>query len=130
MGSSREGGIHDSAVAEIAARQEPSLAQFEQELIRKDAYIAELEAARDQRPSASAASGIRTAAVKQLIDALVVRVTGKADSEIAQIVCEITERLNKLQRIRTLRLAKEKAPNARNPGTKGPSARQKAGERK
>ena len=83
------------------AERHRSLAQFEQELIRKDAYIAELEAARDQRPSASAASGIRTATVKQLIDALVVRVTGKADSEIAQIVCEITERLNKLQRIRT-----------------------------
>ena len=94
------------------AKQHRSLAQIEQELIRKDAYIAELEAARDQRPSASAASGIRIATVKQLIDALVVRATGKADSEIAQIVCEITERLNKLQRIRTLRLAKEKAPNA------------------
>ena len=109
------------------AKQHRSLAQIEQELIRKDAYIAELEAARDQRPSASAASGIRTATVKQLIDALVVRATGKADCEITQIVCEITERLNKLQRIRTLRLAKEKGPNA---GTKGPSARQKAGERK
>jgi hypothetical protein len=59
-------------------------------LIRKDAYIAELEAARDQRPSASAASGIRTATVNQLIDALVVKATGKADSEIAQIVCEIS----------------------------------------
>ena len=97
------------------AKQHRTLAQIEQELIRKDAYIAELEAARDQRPSASAAFGIRTATVKQLIDALVVRATGKADSEIAQIVCEITERLNKLQRIRTLRLAKEKAPNARMP---------------
>jgi len=39
MGSSREGGIHDSAVAEIAARQEPSLAQFEQELIRKGVFV-------------------------------------------------------------------------------------------
>jgi len=94
------------------AERHRSLAQFEQELIRKDAYIAELEAARDQRPSASAASGIRTATVKQLIDALVVRVTGKADSEIAQIVCEITERLNKLPRIRTLRPAKRSSTTA------------------
>lgn len=97
------------------SKQHRSLAKIEQELIRKDAYIAELEAARDQRPSASAAFGIRTATVKQLIDALVVRATGKADSEIAQIVCEITERLNKLQRIRTCELAKQRAPNARMP---------------
>ena len=50
---------------------------------------------RDQKPSAqpSAASGIRTATVEQLIDALVVRATGKPNSEIAQIVYEITERL-------------------------------------
>ena len=38
------------------SKQHRSLAKIEQELIRKDAYIAELEAARDQRPSASAAS--------------------------------------------------------------------------
>ena len=54
-----------------------------QKLISEEASIAELEAARDQQPSAqpSAASGIRTATVKQLIDALVVRATGKADFE-------------------------------------------------
>ncbi len=55
---------------------------------------------RDEKPSAqpSAASGIRTATVEQLIDALVVRATGKPDSDIAQIVYEITERLNELKR--------------------------------
>jgi hypothetical protein len=80
-------------------KQHRSRAKLEQKLISKDAYIAELEAARDRRLSAqpSAASGIRTATVKQLIDALVVRARGKAVSDIAQIVYEITERLDQLK---------------------------------
>jgi hypothetical protein len=70
----------------------------------------------DQKPSAqpSAALGIRIATVDQLIDALVVRVTGKADSEIAQIVYDVTERLNDL---------KQKGRKRDMPGA---SARQKA----
>jgi hypothetical protein len=93
------------------ATQHRSVAELEQELISKDAYIAELEAARDQRAIAqpSAASGIRDATVKQLIDALVVRATGKADSEITQIVNEITERLIRSRRLTSYELANEKA---------------------
>jgi hypothetical protein len=76
---------------------------------------------RDQKPSAqpSAASGIRTATVEQLIDALVVRATGKPDSEIAQIVYEITERLNELKR---------KGAKREDARTKGASANQKKPE--
>ena len=72
--------------------QRLSLAKLEKELSHKDAYIAELEAARDQELSAQ--RFIRTATIEQLIDALVARATGKTDSEIAQIVAEVTERLN------------------------------------
>jgi hypothetical protein len=70
-----------------------------QKLRNKGASIAKVEAGRHQQPSAhpSAAPGIRTATVKQLIDALVVRARGKADFEIAHIVSEITERLNELK---------------------------------
>ena len=71
---------------------------------------------RDQKPSAqpSAASGIRTATVEQLIDAMVVRATGKPDSEIAQIVYEITERLNELKRKGAKR--ENRRPSAGRPG--------------
>jgi hypothetical protein len=73
----------------------------------------------DQKLSAqpSAAPGIQIATVEQLIDALVVKVTGKTDSEIAQIVYEVTERLNDLKR------NGRKRDDA---GTKSASARQKA----
>jgi hypothetical protein len=69
-----------------------------QKLVGKEASIAKREA-RDPQPSAqpSAASGIRTATIRQLIDALVVRATGKPDFEIALIVSEITKRLNELK---------------------------------
>ena len=50
---------------------------------------------------------MRTATIKQLMDALVARAAGKPDSEIAQIVAEVTNRLNALKRV--------KAPNARMP---------------
>jgi hypothetical protein len=72
------------------------VAKLEQELSHKYAYIAELEAAHDQEPT-----------IKQLMDALVARAAGKPDSEIAQIVAEVTNRLNALKRV--------KAPNARMP---------------
>ena len=68
-------------------------------LIGQEGPIDEAEAASDQQPSArpSGTSGIRSATVKQLIDALVVKATGKADFEIADIVSEITKRLNELK---------------------------------
>jgi hypothetical protein len=74
---------------------------------------------RDQKPSAqpSAAPGIRIATLEQLIDALVIRATGKPDSEIAQIAYEITERLNEL---------KTKGGKSDDARTKSASARQKA----
>jgi hypothetical protein len=70
-----------------------------QELMGREASIAELEAPRDQQlnDQPPPASGIRTATVKQLIDALVVRAAGKANFEIEHIVSEITERLNQLK---------------------------------
>jgi hypothetical protein len=64
-------------------------------LISEKASVAEVEGQNEQQPS-----GLRTATIKQLIDALVLRATGKAYSEIAQIVYEITERLNELKRLR------------------------------
>ena len=100
------------------ANQHRSVAELEQELLSKDAYIAELEAARDQgeRAQTSAASGIRNATVSQLIDALVVRAMGKAESDVAQIVFEITERLNKSKWLTTCEPANQKrTPNATMP---------------
>ena len=77
------------------AKQHRSLATREQGLISEKASVAEVEGQNEQQPS-----GLRTATIKQLIDALVLRARGKAYSEIAQIVYEITERLNELKRLR------------------------------
>jgi hypothetical protein len=43
---------------------------------------------------------MRTATIKQLTDALVARAAGKPVSEIAQIVAEVTDRLNALKRVK------------------------------
>ncbi len=77
------------------AKQHRSLATRERGLISEKASVAEVEGQNEQQPS-----GLRTATIKQLIDALVLRARGKAYSEIAQIVYEITERLNELKRLR------------------------------
>jgi hypothetical protein len=78
----------------------------------------------------SPASGIRTATVKQLIDALVVRATGKADSEIALIVCEVTERLNELKANKQQRICEAKGGEREDNRTKGTSEKQKASRKK
>jgi hypothetical protein len=84
-----------------------------QKLVSKKASIAEPEAPHDQQPSAhpSRPSDIQTATVEQLIDALVVRATGKPDFEIANILSEIIERLNDVKSHTHPRTS----PNARMP---------------
>ena len=82
------------------AEQHHSVAKLQKELASKDAYIAELEAAREQQLNAkpSWVQDIGTATVKQLIDALVARAKEKSDFEIMQIVDQVCSRLNELKR--------------------------------
>ena len=82
------------------AEQHHSVAKLQKELASKDAYIAELEAAREQQLSAkpSSVQEVETATVKQLIDALVARAKEKSDFEIMQIVDQVCSRLNDLKR--------------------------------
>ena len=80
---------------EKAEQQHHSAAKLAKELASKDAYIAELEAAREQQLSArpSSVQEVETATVKQLIDALVARAKEKSDFEIMQIVDQVCSRL-------------------------------------
>ena len=82
------------------AEQHHSVAKLQKELASKDAYIAELEAAREQQLSAkpSSVQDIASATVKQLIDALVARAREKSGFEIMQIVDQVCSRLNDLKR--------------------------------
>jgi hypothetical protein len=82
------------------AKHHHSLAKLKEELASKDAYIAELEVAREQQLSAkpSAAQDIQTASVRQLIDALVALAKQKTDDEIMQMVDQVCGRLNRLKR--------------------------------
>jgi hypothetical protein len=66
----------------------------------------------------------------KLIDALVVRAAGKADAEIARIVCEITERLNELKANKQQRTCEAKGGEREDDRTKGTSEKQKASREK
>ena len=112
------------------SKQHRSLAKLEQELIRRDAYIAELEAARDQQPSASAAFGIRTATIETADRRAGGQGHGQSRFRDRADCVRDHGTAKRIAADTHLRTCEAKGAKREDAGTKDPSARQKAGERK